>query len=57
MIGIGCAGAAGAALLGLQDGGHSGRVGLPTNILRVGKFVVFFVLHSSVLEPNFDLSF
>ena len=57
MIGVGCSCAAGAGLLGLQDGCHSGRVGLPTNILRVRKLVVFFVLHPPVLEPNFNLSF
>ena len=44
-------------LLGLDDGGHAGGVGLPPDVFGVGKFVVFFVLHPSVLEPNFDLSF
>ena len=44
-------------LLGLDDGGHARRVGFPPYVLGVGKFVVFFVLHPPVLEPNFDLSF
>ena len=44
-------------LLGLDDGGDTGGVGLPPHVLRVGELVVFFVLHPPVLEPNFDLSF
>ena len=44
-------------LLGLDDGGDPGGVGLPPHVLRVRELVVFFVLHPPVLEPNFDLSF
>ena len=59
LIGVGslACSAAWRFVLGLDDGGHSCRVGLPPHVLGVRKLVVFFVLHSPILEPNFDLSF
>ena len=40
-----------------DDGRDSGRVRLAPDVLRVGQLVVLFVLHPSVLEPDFDLPF
>ena len=37
-------------------GSDAGGVGFPAHILGVGELVVFFVLHASVLEPDFDLA-
>lgn len=34
-----------------------GGVRFPPHVFRVGQFVVFFEFHSTVLEPDFDLSF
>ena len=45
------------SLLGLQYRGDARWVGLPSHIFGVWKFVVFFVLHPPILEPNFDLPF
>ena len=44
-------------ILGSDVGGDAGRVGFPPHVLGVGQLVVLFVLHPSVLEPDFDLSF
>ena len=53
-IGVGTV-AVHSSLLGLEYRGDARGVGLPSHVLRVWKFVVFFVLHPTVLEPNFDL--
>ena len=37
-------------------GGDTGRVRFSPDVLRVREFVVFFPLHPSVLEPDFDLA-
>ena len=36
--------------------GHSGRIGLPSDIFSVGQFVVLLPLHAPVLEPDLDLT-
>ena len=43
--------------LGTDDGRDSGRVGLASDVFGVGQLVVLFVLHPSILEPDFDLPF
>ena len=55
-------GGSGALIIGCRSGafwwyvsGHAGRVGFPPHVLGVGKLIVFFVLHSAILEPDFDL--
>ena len=53
-IGVGTV-AVHSSLLGLEYRGDARRVGLPSHIFGVWKFVVFFVLHPPILEPNFDL--
>ena len=37
-------------------GRHSGRIGLPAHVLRVGQLVVLLPLHAPVLEPDLDLA-
>lgn len=32
------------------------RIGLPSNVFRVWKFVVFLPFHTTILKPDFDLT-
>lgn len=54
---IAVCGGGGGLSFGGDDRRHTGGVRLPANVLGVGKLVVLFKLHPTVLKPNFDLSF